>query len=201
MVKNAINNGRLDTVPTQHYMLADSIFHDTLQKMQRIFLGSTEIPSTNLYLSSAAKKKSDDKEQKKLVAHLKLSAGTQPAGGGKHTAANGKHGNCPRPGTDDRHYKKQKQTGYGNGTSGWLNVTGANYDLCSEVNSKELRLCKSGARDGVACPFKDKYNFLHTTSINDLPVEKRKPFVLHIDNTPGVEILAEADVLAKIQSS
>ena len=43
-------------------------------------------------------------------------------------------------------------------------------------------MCKSSARDGVECPFKDKCNFLHTESIMDLPKEKRKPFVLHVEN-------------------
>ena len=72
----------LSDVPTQHYELANTIFKDTTQKMAQVFLSSIEIPSTSLYLSSTMNKKADGKQQKKLLADLKLSTGTQQNGGG-----------------------------------------------------------------------------------------------------------------------
>ena len=54
-------------------------------------------------------------------------------------------------------------------------------------------MCKSSARDGVECPFKDNCNFLHTVSIMDLPKETRKPFVTHVEKTDGLEFLNTAE--------
>ena len=192
LVKNAIKSGNFGAVPTNHYDLAHTIFKDTTQKIAQVFLSSTEIPATTLYLSSTVKKRADERQQKKLLADLKLSVGT---GTGKHG-----RGNPPRS-DDARQHKKLKQTGVGNEKDGWLTVTVANFELCPEVNSKDFRMCKSSARSGVTCPFKDKCNFVHTTSINDLPKDKRKPFVLHIDKLDGVDIDEKDTVLAAIRSS
>jgi len=123
------------------------------------------------------------------LADLKLSAGTQQNGGSYQQNSSGKHGKGnPGPRDKGHQFKKLKQTGIGNKTDGWPTVTVANFELCPEVNSKEFRMCKSSAHSGATCPFKDKCNFVHTTSINDLPKEKRKPFVLHIDKQDGIKI-------------
>ena len=61
-------------------------------------------------------------------------------------------------------------------------------------------MCKSSARDGVECPFKDKYNFLHTESIIDLSKGKRKPFLDHVKKTDGLAFHNTLDsVLNKIR--
>ena len=186
MVIGAISRGVPSDAPTKHYSLAHEIFKDTTQVLARVFLNSATIPNNDLFNSSSAKKKAAEKDKKRLIAELKAADSSNKNGNG----GNGGNGTND---TTGKGAKRHKQSGIGNTKSGWLKCTGNNFELCQEVNNEKVRMCKSSARDGVECPFKDKCNFLHTESIMDLPKETRKPFIAHVEKTDGLEFLNTAE--------
>jgi len=64
-VTSAIQQGDHGNISTTHYNLASDIQADTLRMIACVFLNSIIISDTKMFNESAAKKRADEKKQKK----------------------------------------------------------------------------------------------------------------------------------------
>lgn len=188
LVTTAIIKSEVDSIPTNDYALADRIFKESISRVQAIFLNSDTIPSTKLWMNSAAKKRLDDKDRKSLIASL---AGSTPRGNGDERKRSLKG--------PEREGKRTKTDDFGK--KGYVVCSENNFQLPKVLHNKGFKLCRSAIKDNHECPFKKNCAFEHVW-FTELTEAQQKALVKHVDETDSLSFVnIEEKDLAKIRSS
>lgn len=184
VVLNAILKKDFANVPKTHYKLAHDIFTDTMSLLDRVYLGSNEVPSSSLWRSSTVKEKADEKERKSLMGMLTprlKQLGKDRKGSLK---------------SDEPPPKNPKLTSTGGDKKGFLKCTQPNLFIPKGV-FPDKPLCRSGARVDSVCPYGAKCNFIHVDSFNDFDRAQQKRCVKWIDSDQKVNFADIDETLLK----
>ena len=181
LVLNAILKKEFDTVPKSYYKLAFDIYDDSIRVLDRVFLGSHEVPSSSLWRSSPAKQRLEDKDRKSLIGLL--TPRTNPKDIARERRESLKN--------------EQPPTKIPKGEcSGFIATKMANLFIPKGVFPEGKQLCRSGARVDSNCPYGDKCHSNHDTFV-DMNRAQQKRIVKWIDNDKKVNFSGVSEELLK----
>jgi hypothetical protein len=193
-ILTSILENDVEGVSKTNYTLARTIIQDTYSKIEQIFLGSAEVPSTSLYISSAANQRFEQKklkEQQALLNDLVTKQPTTPRGtGGK------------RKGSDLSSAERASKLLKPGDENGWLKTTVDNFQLPKELYNGDFKMCKSNAKKDCQCPYGDRCKFSHKP-FEKFDRELQKTTVKWVDTTDHLSFDSSVDtkLLEEIRAS
>ena len=154
----------------------------------RVFLGSSEAPSSALWRASPAKQRADDKERKNLM--LLMSPRANPRNPGKDT---NKERRLSSTNKDEPLTKSHKSGDF----KGWINSKKKNMFVPKAVFGDDGKnICKAHARTDSQCPSGDKCFNSHD-HFNDMPRVMQKKVIKWVDNDKKVNFVGIEESLLK----
>ena len=171
-VTSAILCKKLDEMSVSNYATGDKIYETTKDKLDQVFMNSSDVPITPLWKNAPSKKKADEKERKAIVAMM------QPA----KDKSNKDKDKERREAAAERAKNRQKTDQ--NSAGNFLKTSVPNLQLPNTIWNKDFKPCKSNARDNEHCSFGSKCNFDHT-HFNDWTKPRQKALVKVVDESEG----------------